>query len=247
MALKNDLVKVSIFGAAGRMGSESAIVACEEPGLEIVNLIEHADHPAVGSSLFGIEISGDPFGLPLAGTVFCDFTLAGAAVKNAALAAELECPILIGATGFTDEQLEYLEIISRKIPLMTAPNLSRGVNLLYELTAAAARKLQGDFEVEVVETHHRMKKDAPSGTAKAILQVLNNTGIPGVPAHSLRMGDVTGEHRVIFGGEGESIEIIHRAQSRRAFAKGVIPAVKFLAQAGPGCYSFRDALLSNPG
>jgi len=244
MPSPSDHIKISLFGAAGRMGSEVAAVLTDEPGFHLVNLIEHASHPAVGASVGGIKIFGSPEGLPLAGTIFCDFTLPDAVVKNAALAAELKCPLLIGATGFTAQQQQLLENLGDKIPVMIAPNLSRGINLLNQLIELAASKLAGSFEVEVVETHHKMKQDAPSGTAKNIVGIIKNAGIPDVPAHSLRIGDVTGEHQVIFGGVGESIQIIHRAQSRRAFASGVIPAARFLASAAPGCYSFSDALNS---
>ena len=242
MNSQSDKIRVSLFGAAGRMGSEVALILQQEKDCEIINLIEHPDHPAAGSFLFGLEVSGDPYDLPLAGTIFCDFTLPDAAVKNAALAAELECPILIGSTGFITEQLVYLENLGKKIPVLLAPNLSRGVNLLYRLVETAAKALAGDFEVEVIEIHHHKKQDAPSGTAKEIIRIIEKTGISHVPAHSLRMGDITGEHNVIFGGEGESLQIIHRAQSRKAFAKGVIPALSFLSKAGAGFYSFTDAL-----
>lgn len=244
MKSASDQIKISLFGAAGRMGSEVAAVLSDETGFQLVNLIENPSHPAVGSFYNGIKISAAQEKLPLTGTIFCDFTLPDAAIKNAALAAELKCPLLIGATGFTAEQQQFLENLGDRIPVMIAPNLSRGVNLLNKLVELAAAKLAGDFEVEIVETHHKMKKDAPSGTAKNIVGIIKNAGIPDVSAHSLRMGDITGEHQVIFGGAGESIQIIHRAQSRRAFASGVIPAARFLAQAAPGCYSFSDSLNS---
>jgi len=236
------LIRVSLFGAAGKMGSEALKALAAEPGFELVNLIERPEHPAIGSIVQGIRISGNPYELPLAGTVFCDFTNAESAVKNAALAAEMECPILIGATGFKAEQMDFLLSLGEKIPIMLAANLSRGVNLLYRLVEYAAPYLCGDFQVSVVETHHKWKKDAPSGTAAEILRILKEKGFAQAEVHSLRMGDVTGEHQVIFSGEGESIILQHRAHSRLAFARGVIPALKFLASAKPGCYSFSEAL-----
>lgn len=236
------LIKVSLFGAGGRMGKEVADILQAEEGYELVNLIEHPDHPSVGGKVYDIPVNGDPYNLPLAGTVFCDFTLAEAAVRNCALAAELECPILIGATGFTVEQQRYMEELGNKIPIMIASNLSRGINLLYALIEKAAKVLSEGYEAGVVETHHKWKQDSPSGTAKEMLRIMEDSGFEDVSAHSLRMGDITGEHLIQFSSEGETIQLVHRAHSRKAFARGVIPALKFLNNAKPGLYSFREAL-----
>lgn len=236
-------IKVSLFGAAGKMGGESAKVLAGDPAFQLVNLIERADHPALGTELCGITIRNNPYDLELTGTVFCDFTGAEASLKNAALAAELNCPILVGSTGFDEEQTNFLCSLGEKIPIMLASNMSRGINLLYRLLENAAPLLISDYQVEVVETHHKWKKDAPSGTAREILRVLSEGGFTNPAAHSLRMGDVVGEHQVIFSTEGETLILTHRAHSRLAFAKGVIPALKFLAAAKPGCYSIREALM----
>ncbi len=242
MDTSNSLIKVSLFGAAGKMGAESAKVLAGDSSFQLVNLIERPDHPALGTTLCGITICNNPYDLQLAGTVFCDFTNAEAAMKNAALAAELNCPILVGSTGFDEEQADFLCSLGEKIPIMLASNLSRGINLLYRLLESAAPYLKGDYQAEVMETHHKWKKDAPSGTAREILNILNCGGFSQPSAHSLRMGDVVGEHQVIFSTEGETLILTHRAHSRLAFAKGVIPALKFLAAAQPGCYSIREAI-----
>lgn len=238
-------IKVSLFGAGGKMGAEVAFVLQYETGFELTNLIERPEHPAVGTELCGGRISDNPFDLQLEGTVFCDFTNSKTAVKNTALAAELKCPILIGATGFNLEESVYLESLGEKIPIMVAPNLSRGVDLLYRLAEVAADTVGDAFQVEIIEAHHRWKEDSPSGTARELSKVLREHGDYGeIPVHSIRMGDITGEHRLIFAAEGEMVEIIHRAASRRAFAKGVPAALKFLADANPGHYSFKQALES---
>ena len=240
---KDSIIRVSLFGAAGRMGREVAAALVDEADIEIRNLIEKQDHPSVGSILFEVKISGAPFNLPLAGSVFCDFTDSESAVKNAALAAEMECPILIGSTGFSAEQMDYLHNLGEKIPVMIAPNLSRGVDLLYRLVELAAKAVGDVFEVEIVETHHKWKTDAPSGTASELVKILEEFGdYRKISTHSLRMGDIVGEHRLIFAGEGETITIAHRAHSRLAFAKGAAPALRFLAKAVPGVYTFRQAL-----
>jgi len=225
------------------MGSETLSLLKEEPDFELVNLLERSDHPLVGSTLYDVIISSDPYKLDLTGTVFCDFTTPHSSIKYASLAAELGCPILIGSTGFTPEEYVFLENLSVKIPVMIAPNLSRGVDLLYRLTEVASRVLKNDFDAEIVETHHKWKKDAPSGTAKALKKIIKDISfVPDVSTHSLRMGDITGEHRIIFAGEGETLEITHKATSRRAFARGVPIALRFLSKAKNGLYSFRDGL-----
>lgn len=238
-----EIIKVSLFGAGGRMGTEVTIALNDEPGIELVNLVEKTGHPAVGSELFGQKINDEPFNSQLEGTVFCEFAGREAAVKYAALAAEMKSPILIGSTGFTEGELKYIKSLGDKIPIMAAPNLSRGIDLLYRVIELIARVSGGAFEVEIIEAHHKWKQDAPSGTAKKIEEILIDSGAyANVPAHSIRLSDIPGRHTLIFAGEGETLEITHQAFSRRAFARGAAAAIRFLAKAPPGYYSFKDAL-----
>ncbi|MBC8204555.1 4-hydroxy-tetrahydrodipicolinate reductase [bacterium] len=236
-------IKVTLFGAGGRMGGETAELLSSSPEFRLVNLIERKSHPLIGSELYGCIVSDNPDSLPMKGTIFCDFTLAEAAVKNAETALIHNCPILIGATGFNEEQFNRIERISESIPVMLASNLSRGISVMKKLAARTAYLLGEDFGAEIVEMHHKWKKDAPSGTAKELLKLLKDHGIKGeVPTHYIRLGDIVGEHRIIFACEGETIEIIHRAHSRKAFAQGVPLALKFLAEAEPGLHSFQKAV-----
>jgi 4-hydroxy-tetrahydrodipicolinate reductase len=239
-----DKLKVSLFGVGGRMGGEVIAILNSEPDIELVNLIERPGHPAVGTSVYGITVSCEPRNLPLAGTVFCDFTNASSAVENADLSAQFLCSMLIGATGFDEAQKRHLAKLSEKIPLMIAPNLSLGVNLFFYLVEQIAKTVGDSFQAELIEAHHKGKKDAPSGTAKEILRILQSQGgFSEVKAHSLRIGDIPGEHRLFLSAEGELLEISHSARNRRAFAKGVPLALRFLAKIHePGFYSFRQAL-----
>ncbi len=235
-------IKITLFGAGGRMGTEVALVLNDDPDFEIVGLVERPEHPAVGTDLFGVRIDDGPFGPQLEESVFCEFAGRSAAVKYAGLAAELGRPILIGATGFSEDEAEYLKALGEKIPIMVAPNLSRGIDLFFRIVEDSAEIAQGCFEAEVIEAHHKWKLDAPSGTAKRILELLQKGGYGEVPVHSLRLSDIPGRHTLIFAGEGETLEITHQAASRRAFARGAPAALKFLAGAGVGYYTFRDAI-----
>lgn len=235
-------IRVALFGGGGKVGGETAVVLTNAPDMELAFILETAGHPLSGKKIGGAEVITDISRIDFKGTVFVDFTNAESAVKNAELAARFSCPILIGTTGLSGEQIDNLKKLSSSIPIMSASNLSKGINMLYGLLAEAGRKLGSDYQVEIVELHHKWKKDAPSGTAKEMVKVLKDSGYPEVPTHSIRAGDIIGEHQVIFSTEGETITITHRAHSRKAFAQGVIPAVKFLYGAKPGMYIFRDAL-----
>ena len=240
---EQSIIRVTLFGACGRMGSETASLLSKEPDYQLVNLVESREHPSQGNILFGLRLCSELSKEEMKGTVCCEFTNHLAALKNASLAVEAGCPILVGTTGFSAAELQLLKRLGEKIAVMLAPNLSRGVDLLYRLAEISARVLAEGFGVEIVEAHHRWKQDAPSGTAKKLAEIIKEQGgFREVPTHSLRMGDITGEHRIIFAGEGETVEIIHRATSRRAFACGVPPALKFLSSAPAGFYNFRDCL-----
>jgi len=194
--------------------------------------------------------------------VLIDFTFPEASLANIKLCAELGRPIIIGSTGFTGEQLDEVGEFVRKIPCVLSPNMSIGVNLCFKILEEVARTIGGDYDMEIVETHHRMKKDAPSGTAIKMAQVLakavnRNLEEVGVYARkgmigertnkeigiqTLRAGDIVGEHTVLFAGIGERIEITHRAHSRETFAAGAVRAAKWIVGRKPGLYDMQDVL-----
>ena len=193
--------------------------------------------------------------------VVVDFSTPESAVTNAALAAACGKGFVTGVTGLSPAQKMELEACAAKIPVVHAPNFSVGVNALCKLVAEAAALLGPGYDVEVIETHHRQKKDAPSGTAVRLVEVLKKStgrtklahgrqGVPGakpqdeIGISSIRTGSVVGEHTVVFGTVGERIELTHKAESRAAFATGVVSAVRFLTNRAPGFYTIEDVLAS---
>ncbi|MDQ4063680.1 MAG: 4-hydroxy-tetrahydrodipicolinate reductase [Actinomycetota bacterium] len=253
--------RVTIIGAAGRMGRELCNAALETEGIELAGGVEGTGAPGLGADLgelcgagkIGIALAEDP---PEDAEVLIEFTTPEATVGHLSY----RKPMVIGTTGFSEEQLARIEEAAKDIPIVLAPNMSVGVNVLREVVREMSEKLAG-YDIEVVETHHRYKKDAPSGTALLLAraaaegrgQELDEVAVYGregvaprgegeIGIHALRGGAVVGEHRLIFYSEGEEIEIVHRALSRRTFADGAMRAAKFVAAARPGLYSMRDML-----
>jgi 4-hydroxy-tetrahydrodipicolinate reductase len=201
---------------------------------------------AVNSSLE--EVLGDC-------DIIADFTSPAASMENIALCAARGVPSVVGTTGFSEQQMESVESFSGSIPLLISPNMSKGINLLLEKIGGIVSGLPG-FDIEIVEKHHRRKKDAPSGTALRIAGRISRAGKKLHPVfgrsgardkneigvHAVRGGDIVGEHTVILAGEGETIEITHRAISRKAFAAGTLSAIKYLVGRPPGLYSMEDLL-----
>ena len=241
------MTKVIITGAKGRMGQ--ALVSCAKnyAKLEIVGRID------AGDDLAAIIRNGD---------VLIDFSAHSATVEVAKLCAQHDKALVIGTTGHTDTDTFEITRNKTKIPIVWASNFSTGVNTLFWLTRKAAEILGPDFDLEVVEMHHRLKKDAPSGTAKSLAEILadvrklhlneaarhGRTGIVGerkpseIGIHSIRGGDVVGDHTVIFANAGERLELTHKASSRDTFANGALRAALWVVQQKPGLYDMQNVL-----
>jgi 4-hydroxy-tetrahydrodipicolinate reductase len=176
--------------------------------------------------------------------VAIDFSNANAIPEICAAALQHRKPLVIGATGHSQAQRRLIEETAQSLPVVFASNFSIGVNVLFWLTGKAAQQLGGDFDAEIVETHHKMKKDAPSGTAKTLAEVLKaaKKTESEIPIQSIREGDVVGEHTVIFRGPSERLELTHRAASREIFARGALRAAKWIINQPPGLYSMQDVL-----
>jgi 4-hydroxy-tetrahydrodipicolinate reductase len=255
------VTRVAIIGAAGRMGRELCRAALETEGIELAGGTDEPGAPELGADLgelcgagkIGVVATKDP---PDAAEVLIEFTTPEATIEHLSY----RKPVVIGTTGLSEEQRAKIEEASKDVPIMLAPNMSVGVNLLREVVWDLSQKLDG-YDIEVVETHHRNKKDAPSGTALLLAraaaggrgQDLDQVAVYGregvaprgegeIGIHALRGGAVVGEHHLIFYSEGEEVEVIHRALSRRTFADGALRAVGFVAAAEPGLYSMRDVL-----
>ncbi len=227
------------------MGTRIIQLLAADPALALAAALERPDYPRLGEDaglVAGIDKLGTPISLEPALTdkvdVMIDFSLPPGALKVAQLCADRGVPLVVGTTGFDPDERKRLETFQKNIALLISPNMSKAVNLLGRLARLAESALGPDCEVAIVERHHRTKKDAPSGTA---LMLARQVGRP-VDVHALRMGDNPGEHTVIFGLMGETLELAHRAANRDGFARGALDAARFLAGKPPGLYTVQDWL-----
>ena len=263
------MANIIVAGAAGRMGRLLIALASRDPAHKIVGALEAHGNSAIGfdaGELAGIgalevKVSDDYPALAQPDTVTLDFTTAVASMEHLEVASKAGAAIVIGSTGFTPEMESRARELAAKTRTVIAPNMSMGVNVLAKIVAEVAAILP-DFDAEVIEIHHRTKIDAPSGTAislgKAIASargadfasnaIYGREGITGVRPDgkiavlAMRAGDAVGDHTVIFGGQGERLELIHRAQSRDSLARGAIRAAGWLVSQKPGLYTMRDVL-----
>jgi 4-hydroxy-tetrahydrodipicolinate reductase len=171
-----------------------------------------------------------------------DFSTPEAALERLAECVKTKTPAVICTTGFSDAQKAEIAAAAKKIPVVFSSNMSVGVNLLFKRVPEIAKTLGATYDIDIVETHHRFKKDAPSGTAKTLAERIESATGRKPNVHAVRSGDVVGEHRIIFGTLGDSIEIIHRASTRDIFAKGSIAAAQWAAKAKPGLYTMLDVI-----
>lgn len=265
-----NIIKAIVIGAAGRMGMRILAAIHETPNIHLAGAVERKDHPHLGRDAgeiaglqkWNIPLSGALKDVITSGDVIIDFTNAEASLKNLQVAGEYGRSAVIGSTGFSPEQMEEVRALARKIPCVLSPNMSVGVNVMFRMIGDLAKILGEDYDVEVIEAHHRMKKDAPSGTAmkmgQILAQALNRNfdqagvyarrGIIGerkrseIGMQTIRAGDIVGEHTVIFGGLGERLEVTHRAHSRDNFARGAMRAAAWVVNQKPGLYDMQDVL-----
>jgi 4-hydroxy-tetrahydrodipicolinate reductase len=263
------MIDVVVTGAAGRMGREIVRLVLATPGLRLHGAVERSG-PAVGQD--AAALAGQPStgvrvvetlaqALPGAGAVI-DFTHFEASASHAEACAAAGVPIVIGSTGFTPEARARVAAAARRVPVMLSPNMSVGVNVLFELVRQAAAVLGDAYDVEIVELHHKKKKDAPSGTAVRLGEVAAEAlgrdpardltfarhGMVGerpareIGLQTVRGGDIVGEHTVYFCGEGERLELTHRATAREQFARGAVRAAAWIAGRPAGLYDMADVL-----
>lgn len=264
------MVNIIVAGAAGRMGGRIIHMIDQTEGVRLSAAFERHGSPAIGQDA-GVVAGLRPLSITVAdslestidkGDVLIDFTFHEATMAHARLAAQHKKPMVIGTTGLTKENLEELKSLTTGFPCVQAPNMSVGVNLLYKLVTTAASVLGDDYDIEIIEAHHRMKKDAPSGTALQLARViaeavgrdLDEVGVYArhgmigertrkeIGIQTIRAGDIVGEHTVLFGTTGERIEITHKASSRDTFAKGAVRAAKWVVSQPPGLYNMQDVL-----
>ena len=265
------MTKVAIFGAGGRMGAALATSIKDHPALALAAAVEQAGHPSQGidSGTYsgtqpnGVKISADPEAAVSAADVVIDFTFHTVVPETARLVAKHKKAYILGTTGLSADELAAVNAAAEIVPVLMAPNFSLGVNLLLELVKQAASALSADgYDCEIVEMHHKHKKDAPSGTALALAKAAaagrgidfadaacyGREGIVGerapgaIAVHAVRGGDVVGDHTVMFAADGERVELVHKASSRACFANGALRASEWLAAQAPGFKTMKDFL-----
>ena len=264
------MLKSIVMGASGRMGKRITHVINETDEIELVGAVESKDHPDLGKDAgeiaglgrLNVEITDNLSEVVNSGDVVIDFTNHIVSMEHLRITAEGKTPIVIGSTGFTTQEMDEVKKLSRNIQCVLAPNMSTGVNLVFKIVEDVARVLGDEYDVEVIEAHHRFKKDSPSGTAMRIARIiaetlerdLDDVGIYGrkgdigerprkeIGIQTIRAGDIVGEHTVIFGGLGERVEITHKAHSRDVFAQGAVRVAKWIVHQENGLYDMQDVL-----
>jgi 4-hydroxy-tetrahydrodipicolinate reductase len=264
------MTKIIVAGASGRMGSRIIALSKDYPDLKLTGAFEKKGHEAVGKDIGLIAGTGEA-GVKLSdrlediienGDVVIDFTTPNSTKENVRLSSKKGKAMVIGTTGISKDDLREMEASIKSIPCVMASNMSTGVNLLLRILQDVAKVLGDEYDIEIIEAHHRLKKDAPSGTALKMAQVLADAtnrsldevaiyarkGLIGertkkeIGIQTIRAGDIVGEHTVIFGGLGERIEITHKVSSRDTFARGALRAALWISGKPAGIYDMQDVL-----
>ncbi|MDD5116691.1 MAG: 4-hydroxy-tetrahydrodipicolinate reductase [Candidatus Omnitrophica bacterium] len=238
------MIKLGITGACGKMGRRIFELAAADKDFEVALALEKKGTPLIGKELGRLRISSNMDGLFLI-DVLVDFTLPEAVEEHLDYVAKYKKALVLGTTGLSQAQKDKVEEISRVVPVVFSPNMSVGVNVLFSTLPEIAKRLGPDYSVEIVEAHHKAKKDAPSGTAKKMAEVISQVVKRDIPMHSIRLGDIFGDHTVVFCGNSERIEIKHQAHSRDLFVVGALKAAKWVIHKPAGLYSMQDVLKSS--
>jgi 4-hydroxy-tetrahydrodipicolinate reductase len=264
------MIRLAVAGAAGRMGRIILTLAKDDPAFRITGGLEAKNSPLIGTDIgilagtksVNAPVGHDPDSVLKKADVLIDFTHPSAMPSYLKAAVKNRTGYVIGTTGLDAGAVRKLKIAAKTIPIVQSPNMSVGVNLLFKLAEMTAAALDNRYDIEIAEAHHRMKKDAPSGTALKLLEVLakargtdlrkdtvyGRRGETGkrpagqIGVLALRGGDVVGDHTVYFLGDAERMELTHRASSRQAFAQGALLAAKFVAKSKAGLYNMAQVL-----
>jgi 4-hydroxy-tetrahydrodipicolinate reductase len=261
-------IKAIVVGAGGKMGGRIIHIIRETPSMKLAQAVERPDHPSIGKDI-GEVIGFGTLGIPLEGTmkkeggdVIINFSTPQASIESLEFAKENGLAIVIGTTGLSSEQMNKVKELSKNVRCVLAPNMSVGVNVMFRIVQEVAHVLGPEYDIEIFEAHHRLKKDSPSGTAVKLGELIANAigrdfgkvGVYGrkgmvgertkdeIGMQVIRAGDIVGEHTVLFGGVGERLEIIHRAHSRDNFARGAVRAALWVVNQPNGLYDMQDVL-----
>jgi 4-hydroxy-tetrahydrodipicolinate reductase len=264
------MINVLVTGAAGRMGRQIITLLLREDGIEVAGATEIAGHPYIGKDVgeiigtekIGVLVSDHLDEAASGADVVVDFTNPNATLDAASYASSKGKPMVIGTTGFSPDEKIRLEKLANRFACVISPNMSVGVNVMFEITKRLAELLGNEFDIEVIEAHHRHKKDSPSGTAMRLGEIIAEStgrnlsevarferyghvgerGLNEIGIQAIRGGDIIGEHCVWFCGNGERVELTHRATSRDNFARGAIRALRWIIGKPPGVYTMRNVL-----
>ncbi len=264
------MIRVIVCGALGRMGSTMVKLISKEEDIKVVAGVEAPNHPHLGADLgevLGLGKSDAALTEDLSAVISgCDciveFSNPEATIEHLKTVHKTAKPCVVGTTGLNPTQSQQIDKYAARSPILVSPNMSVGVNLLFKLAPNMAKTLSDSYDIEIIESHHKMKVDAPSGTARRLAELiaealgreLEKVGVYGrkgltgerfegeIGIHSVRGGDITGDHTVLYAGQGERIELSHRAHSRETFAYGALRAVRFIVGAKPGLYDMMDVL-----
>ena len=251
-------LKLGVIGAGGRMGRAIADIAANDPAVTLSALVDARGASCVGETRHGVRVTDDVEGALKSVDAVIDFTAPSASVGNARIAAKVGVSLVVGTTGVDEAGRATLAELARQIPLVFSPNMSLSANVLFDVVEKVA-KLLPSYDAEVVEIHHNLKKDSPSGTAQRLAEsvrrgrkagrfVYGRHGLVGqrqpdeIGVHAVRGGDVVGDHTVLFLGNGERIELVHRVTSRSAFAAGAVAAAKWIVGKPAGLYDMGHVL-----
>ncbi len=262
--------KVIVNGALGKMGREIVACALSDTDVQLCGCVEYSGHSLIGKDIgicigkeeAGVAVRSDWSGLPVETSVIIDFSSPESSLRLLETMAARPVRVVIGTTGIDEAGKGSIQRFSQTHPVVFSPNMSLGVNILFYLTEILSSRLNKDFDIEIIEAHHRFKKDSPSGTAKKLGEIAASSlglsydnaikngreGIVGertkkeIGMHAVRGGDIVGDHTVLFAALGERIELSHRAHSRATFARGAVQAAKWLWAQGPGLHTMKEVL-----
>ena len=236
------MIKLAVSGCLGRMGQRITSLALEDKNFKIVSLLENKDHPNLSRSFLNIPVHTDSSILKGA-QVLIEFTTPLATLEHLEVCRKYKVKMVIGTTGFSSDQIQKIKKASKILPIVFSSNMSVGVNILFKLAQEAAAKFGQDYQVKIIEAHHVHKKDAPSGTAKTIADVIEGASKRKVSdIESIREGEIIGDHQIIFESAVDTLTISHHAKTRDIFVKGSLVAAKFLAKKKNGLFNMQDVL-----
>lgn len=237
------IIKLGVSGAFGKMGSRIISLAAQDRDFKVVVALERLTHPEIGEKIAGVEVTSALDSIRQVDGLI-DFSTPEATLEHIAQCVKFKKAIVIGTTGFSEEQKKVILKASKNIPIVFSPNMSIGVNLLFGLVRQAASQLPQEYKVSMSEAHHIHKIDAPSGTAKFLAEIVKGEREQqDIPIKSIREGEIIGDHEVIFDSPWDTIKLSHSAKTRDIFAKGALEAIKFVVKKKKGLYSMVDVLV----